>query len=214
MDLKGGDDRVKWKPRSSPRLKEHNFERRNFLNKGGEIMFQAKFNKIIIFIFILIISIFSFTNSVYAKASEPYKSNAIFLEVVGQSVGFFSLNTDYRFHPNFTFRAGFGISLGFTVPVSINFITGKESSHHLEIGTGVTYAKGLGKAEGLVPTAVFGYRYQPREGGLMFRLSFTPCLAINKSTGIDRSGYVETYYNVEFFPLAGISIGYCFKKNK
>ncbi len=38
-------------------------------------------------------------------------------------------------------------SFGYTIPISINFISGKEISHHLKTGIGVTYLLGLNQVE-------------------------------------------------------------------
>ncbi|MFN3306757.1 MAG: hypothetical protein ACK42Z_06190 [Candidatus Kapaibacteriota bacterium] len=110
--------------------------------------------------------------------SKPYdrefKSDAIFIELVGQTVGFFSVNVDHRFHPNFTFRIGLGLSLGYTIPISLNYITDNNSSHDFEFGLGLTYGKlafinifggSSDPQDVLIPTAFIGYRYQPKKGG-------------------------------------------------
>ncbi|MEO0162125.1 MAG: hypothetical protein ABIL74_07620 [candidate division WOR-3 bacterium] len=149
--------------------------------------------------------------------NEIHKSNTIFIEAVGQSVGFFSLNYDHRVHPNFTFRVGLGVSLGYTVPISANFITGIETSHHFEVGVGLTYGRIISLLADevddiiLVPTGVLGYRYQPKNGGFVFRGGFTPWVPIDKDTYIDRfTGETRTEYHFGFFPMVGISGGYCF----
>ncbi len=150
--------------------------------------------------------------------NEKYKSNTIYIEIVGQSVGLFSLNGDYRFHPNFTFRIGFGWAIfGYSVPTSINVITQAKKSHHLEVGLGPVYLEGASlfggeRSREIVLTGFLGYRYQPKDGGLVLRIGFTPWLDIDKSKVIDpgpRKEDIKYYY--ELFPVGGISIGYCFR---
>ncbi len=88
-----------------------------------------------------------------------------------------SVNLDYRFHPNLSFRLGASwMIFGFGFPFMLNFLTGgKEASHHLEFGSGVVPVVGGINGSKLVyyETLTLGYRYQPRKGGLLFRVSFT-----------------------------------------
>ncbi len=164
--------------------------------------------------------IYLFGVSLLSKPNDNgFKDNAVFIELVGQTVGFFSINVDYRYNPNFSFRIGFGLSLGYTIPISLNYISHENLSHHFEFGLGLTYGKFAtinifgGSSEpvdALIPTAFIGYRYQPKKGGLFFRVGFTPWFRINKSTNFDREGGYTTKYNIEFIPVGGISLGYCF----
>ena len=99
-----------------------------------------------------------------------------------------------------------------TIPVTISKLFG-ESNHKFEVGAGATIYRVSASASyndpfvqnafgsdklkanttGIIPTAVLGYRYQPKDGGIMFKASFTPM-----------------YSNGTFLPWAGLSVGYSF----
>ncbi len=131
----------------------------------------------------------------HLKPSD-FAKEAWYIEVFGNTfVG--SVNIDYRFHPNFNLRFGASYMIfGFGFPIMLNFITGKESPHHLELGAGiVSFIGGSGEITfGTFQTLTFGYRYQPKKGGVVFRISFTPLFNFP-----DKG---------EVWPWAGISIGY------
>jgi hypothetical protein len=66
------------------------------------------------------------------------------------------------------------------------------SSSHLELGAGFLYVldspnalPGNKKNERFVPTMTLGYRFQPWDGGFVFRLGITPLF---NSSGIAWSG--------------------------
>ncbi len=72
------------------------------------------------------------------ESDSIFNSNSIYIELFGQGIGL-SLNADYRFQPNLTFRAGLSyLIFGYGIPLSLNYLTGKNSSHHLELGLGIT----------------------------------------------------------------------------
>ncbi len=156
-----------------------------------------------------------FSEKTNIKNGDEIKRNTLFFELFGQGIGV-SANTDYRFHPNLTFRAGLSyLIFGYGIPLSLNYITGANSSHHLELGLGITFGAGASIFGGSLvsfyfPTANFGYRYQPKNGGFVFRISFTPLFSIEKSRNVSReTGAVESYDQVVITPLVGISLGYC-----
>ena len=72
----------------------------------------------------------------------------------------------------------------------ISYLAGDESDH-LELGIGLmpVLSPGMGDTK-VIGTATLGYRYQPREGGTIFRIGFTPL-----------------YFFDHFFPWLGISVG-------
>jgi len=119
-------------------------------------------------------------------------ANAIFLEYGGP--GLVSINYDSRFSKG---QNGFGARIGIgapfiafeesrtlLVPMAINYVVGKETSHHLELGAGVSIAVPLF----IVPTKSFkwnntfghlniGYRYQPVKNGVFFRAALNPAFS-------------------------------------
>lgn len=111
--------------------------------------------------------------------TPDFSTLAWYIEALGNAV-IGSVNLDYRFHPNLSFRLGASwMIFGFGFPVMLNFLTdGKEVSHHLEIGAGAVPVIGGINGSKLVhyETLTLGYRYQPKKGGFLFRVSFTPLL--------------------------------------
>ncbi|MFN8428493.1 MAG: hypothetical protein U0V04_00800 [Spirosomataceae bacterium] len=135
----------------------------------------------------------------------------------------------------------------FGVPVSYNYILG-EKNHHLELGLGITgmYIRSrifrvhirVIDANGSTETNHYeshrndiytyftpkiGYRFKKNNGGLFFRLTFTPILpGINRIGGVEDENFNiarETHYfksaaflKTKFYPWVGISIGRTLKK--
>ena len=139
--------------------------------------------------------------------------NTIFLEALGNGI-LYSFNYDRVLSELFSVRVGYSsfdaalltVRLeATTIPVLINFIPG-EGNHRLELGMGVdiiprydriegqlfTAKIDEGKFTGVVFTSTIGYRYQPQDGGMNFRICLTPV--------IGRVGFLS----------AGISFGYSF----
>ncbi|MEN3038534.1 MAG: hypothetical protein ABDI07_05160 [Candidatus Kryptonium sp.] len=76
-------------------------------------------------------------------SEEKYAKSSHFIELLGQGITI-SGNYDYRFRQNLTFRIGLGfLPAPFfiipLIPATINFLTGTETSHHLELGVGATF---------------------------------------------------------------------------
>lgn len=131
--------------------------------------------------------------------------SSIYLELLGQG-GLYSLNYDLKVSPKISLRAGISVwgfkSIDFiffqmnefkfrSFPIMVNYLPGKRSSR-LELGLGImpTYiSTGGGSVFYLIhsdePTkeTIFplvgniGYRYQPEDGGIMFRAGLTPSLS-------------------------------------
>lgn len=144
----------------------------------------------------------------------PLKRNAVYFETFGQG-GLYSFNYDYRIREDLSLRAGFstwGFSLFFNkfqftgFPVMFNYLSGKRNSH-LEAGLGgiiatVSYKsggynpffvmEGQGSSTAIIGTATLGYRFQPPQGGFVFRAGLTPFFADG------------------FRLFAGASVGYAF----
>jgi hypothetical protein len=141
---------------------------------------------------IIILSIFLFYTSPIYPQQRP---NSIYLELLG-SGGVYSINYDRLFTPNIGGRIGFSyLSLDkdfiipevtmYFFPLSFNYFVGNGSSK-LEFGVGMTFVTGqfdwFGlKGSGSIVIANFniGYRYQPVDGGLLFRIGFNPVVTPN-----------------------------------
>jgi len=161
----------------------------------------------------------------FAQSGTATKSkSSVYLEV-GGAAGLWSLNYDrelWEINENFRLhgRAGLGMYSEFNgagfpdviIPISSMIIWGN-STHRVETGGGITYYNwtlrdplkpdGFSRRSDLLGHLILGYRFQKLEGGLMFRVTYTPVI-INDS-------------NNPFEHWAGGSIGYTFKtklKNK
>ena len=147
--------------------------------------------------------------------------SSIYLEL-GGAAGLWSMNYDrelWGINENFRLhgRVGLGVYSEFNgagfpdvmIPVSGIVLCGK-SKHRLEAGGGITYynwtlrdalkADGFSRRSDLLGHLILGYRFQKLEGGLMFRVTYTPI--------------INNYSNKPFEHWAGGSIGYTFKIKK
>jgi hypothetical protein len=142
--------------------------------------------------------------------ASQVKAKNVYLEVGGAGLAI-SLNYDSRFGDQ---RDGWGYNIGVggfisggnkvvTVPFQLNFLIGNSSSF-IEAGGGATFLHSTGDTKGktwqfdnitgFVATGSIGYRYQPEQKGISFRVAFTPIL-----------------YDEGIIPAGGISVGYTFK---
>jgi hypothetical protein len=141
--------------------------------------------------------------SLNAENKDTHSKNNVYVECLGNGL-LYSFNYEYMPQDNFSARIGAGyladtetsVAL---IPVMGNYLM-RESSHRFELGAGATIIliDGKGeymkqKASAAIPTLTAGYRYQPREGGMIFRAGFTPLFG--KDT---------------FVPSVGLSIGQSF----
>ncbi|KEO74114.1 hypothetical protein [Anditalea andensis] len=145
-------------------------------------------------------------------SQELQANRALFIEGLGNGLTY-SLNYDTRFGPGPNGLGGRG-GIGFisvqgvnitSVPFVLNYLLGY-SGHYVEFGIGATIlAIGTGeegaisrsefdRATGIGATLSLGYRYQPLDGGLMFRAGLAPIF--------DRTG------SLPFWPQ--VSLGYAF----
>ena len=151
--------------------------------------------------------------------SETAEKSSVYLELGGVA-GLWSLNYDRElWEINESLRLNGKVGLGMfsefngagfpdvIAPVSGMILWGKR--HKVEAGGGVTYVNwtlrhilvdgtvGFNRKSDLLGHLILGYRFQKLEGGLMFRINYTPII-IN-------------YSNKPFEHWAGGSIGYTFK---
>ena len=145
-------------------------------------------------------------------ASAQEARNAAYVELGGSAI-VLSANYERRFAPQWYGRIGLSVvtseseSTGDTdttlvVPLTASYLTRPASNHHFEAGGGITIAGGdrqdlfdSADTEGDFSTAVItgiaGYRYQPPDGGFVFRAVFTPVAG-----------------GGDFLPWFGVSFGY------
>ena len=142
-----------------------------------------------------------------AAAQEPAGDstarNAVYVEALGNGL-VYSLNYEREVAPRWWLRLGAGwVGSGGAFPVTASYLAGT-APHHLEIGAGPLLvvwpdfgdeAGDLGSTGGtsLLGTGTVGYRYQPQEGGLMFRIGATPVFSLEG-----------------LLVWAGVSLGYAF----
>jgi hypothetical protein len=152
-------------------------------------------NKIIITLVALFTTSITFSQtakSVYVEAGGP---------------GIASMNFDTRFtnkEDGIGGRIGVGgFKIGGTgavfVPVGINYITSKDNKNYFEIGAGATYVSASADFNSELFQKTFGhttvgYRYQPKNGGFVFRATITPIFG---------KGFFVPYYGA-------LSVGYKF----
>jgi len=161
----------------------------------------------------LLIAVGLFLSTIICSYSQDLSANrAIFLEGLGNGLTY-SLNYDTRFGPGAAGLGGRG-GIGFfqvqgvnitSLPFVLNYLLGN-NSHYFEFGVGATILTfgtrnngsisraELDRATGIGATLSLGYRYQPMDGGLMFRAGLAPIF--------DRTG------TLPFWPQ--ISVGYAF----
>lgn len=141
-----------------------------------------------------------------------FARNSVFVELLGNGI-LYTLNYDHKFFDHVSARiGGTFISLSGSansvddrvsvvlVPIMINYLVGNGNSR-LELGAGAILGRinanvdnetvnGIGNG-GF--TGTIGYRLQPRNGGFLFRIGFTPII----SAGL-------------FQPWGGLSLGATF----
>jgi hypothetical protein len=138
-------------------------------------------------------------------ASFSQTAKSVYVEAGGP--GLLSMNFDTRFtkrEDGIGGRVGVGgFKIGGTgavfVPVGINYITSKDNKNYFEIGAGATYVSASADYNSELFEETFGhttigYRYQPKNGGVVFRAAITPVFG---------KGFFVPYYG-------GVSIGYKF----
>lgn len=161
--------------------------------------------KVMIFVFILISAADSFAQNDTLRQDYSFKRHSVYAELLGSSINY-SLNYDYLFgihEDNIKFAAGVGTGFSILPPFYLgvylipeaNFLFGKKS-HFLETGAALMISSVFNKYDyvTLIPSARIGYRYQPRKGGFLFRIGYTPFLMGDEI----------------FYIYGGVSFGYVF----
>lgn len=161
---------------------------------------------------------FAFTGACRCQETESdFCRNAIYVEIFGPGL-LYSINYDRLITRHTSLRAGVSKwsfpaffflvngSIDFTgFPVTLNYLAG-EGNSRLELGAGIVpmlvsldgeeifFGESVrGRATAVLGTASVGYRYQPMDGGFVFRIGFTPVFNFDK-----------------VFPTGGLSVGVAF----
>lgn len=138
--------------------------------------------------------------------------NVVYIELLGNGAYLYSLNYERNVYRSVWGRIGgsYGtiiFSPVVTFPTGISYLIGREGNY-FEIGLGATFVYikdnsfDLFNDEdteeshfGVSPTGTLGYRYQPMQNDLFFKIAFTP--------------FISTLTH-KFVPFGGISFGYSF----
>jgi len=146
------------------------------------------------------------------EQKTQFRRNAIYFEFGGQGI-LYSINYECRIRPHIILRAGFSSwsikgdlffiqieKFEYTAfPLMVNYLTGVKQSSHLEVGVGMISAFTSGRGSFLymnsnsasesllIATASLGYRYQPKDGGFVFRAVIAPI--INNNDAILTAGF-------------------------
>lgn len=149
-----------------------------------------------------------------AQSAPPAARNAVYVELLGNGI-VYSVNYDRLITPNVSARVGVSAATAedgegdratiITAPVTASYLWGRGNSK-FETGIGVLVASAsledlgddldIGDDVGdtsVLGTATLGYRYQPADGGFVFRAGLTPIFTTDS-----------------FVPWFGVSFGYAF----
>jgi len=134
-----------------------------------------------------------FPQNTFGQMDKEGSNHGVFLEFLGNGI-FYSVNYDTRFSKKVD---GFGGKVGFgyiavdgdhysSFPFLVNYLFGNKG-HFFEIGAGANYlvtdyqngggvidSPEIAKWEGWSGSISLGYRYQPVDGGFLFRAGLTP----------------------------------------
>jgi len=162
-------------------------------------------------IFILFV-IFTSTQTSFSQGNKDttqIKRNSLYIEI-GGNTGSYSINYDLIIcHKNnfkLTGRVGFSIlptnTCPTVFPIELNGLYGK-TKQYFEYGIGyspiIYLGKNKEKSSDLI-LARLGYRYQKTDGGLFFRIGFTPII----------KNADDEFGQFRFTPWFGVSIGKTF----
>ena len=185
------------------------------------------------------------TLSLSAISQNQMNSFALTVDILGNG-GLYSVNGEYKIGKINNFqvnaRAGFGYyqtnNYEFVgVPIGLNLLTGTKN-HHLELGLGASYVKGLPfphqtgnliESEGIYFVPSIGYRFDKLTKGLIFKVNYSPFIGVfnlfSEEKYIDKliqtsngsltreeilAGYIPHYSLENRFGYFGITIGYRF----
>jgi hypothetical protein len=166
-----------------------------------------------------ILSLFLFL-SIATQSRAQEAANTLHFELLGNGL-LYSINYDRLFSHSFSGRIGYmylsadatsedltdpkvtvSISL---FPITASYLAGA-GNHRLEIGGGPVFAlvsaevndgvQGVSGSGLATLTGIFGYRYQPADGGFNFRIAFTPAIVVHGDE--------------PFLPWGGMSFGYSY----
>ena len=176
------------------------------VEKGVATLPKVRSLKVISLALILLLTSVPASAQSTKDGETHFARNAVYLEALGPGV-FYSFNYERRLTEIMSLRGGFTAWNGLVgFPLMVNGLLGQDEDY-FEIGVGLVpgytpisllpsrsfIIRGTGN-EVVYGTATLGYRYQPHDGGLLFRISFTPIFERHNT----------------FMSWGGISAGYAF----
>jgi len=136
------------------------------------------------------------------------KNNVLYLELGGSAANILSVNYERSIGSNFSLRIGYssfrmGDARLTTLPLMAHYLLPLfSSSNNLDVGLGLLAVRikggrgtvfGLDAAGGLGVTGFIGYRYQPKDGGLVFKIGVAPVLLRGHSIGLLGLGFGQSF---------------------
>ncbi len=172
--------------------------------------------------FLLLLCIHSVVLAQKSGNFHVYDKNTIFVEILGNS-GSLSLNYDRLFFQSQQLKIAGRIGYAYLpikfaisgVPLEISVLLSASGNHHVELGTGLSYIKGLDSENSIsdfigekeyiseslyVPFRV-GYRYQRKNGGIFLKAGIVPMVSIYE---------FNTYFHKKSHVWFGLGLGYSF----
>lgn len=144
------------------------------------------------------------------KDPRQFRKNTLFIEILGNGATF-TLNYDRLLVQNKGFKVAGRIGYSVlpklleitSIPIEISLLISDQGNHHLEIGSGLSYIKGL-KTENVIVDFTgsskyiseslyipfrIGYRYQRQRGRLFLKAGVVPMVSINEFENKFKRGY-------------------------
>jgi hypothetical protein len=112
-----------------------------------------------------------------ASGSTPYRRHSLFIEVMLLFAASANVSYDYRFLDRLSARIGFGTapflgrdSTPLGIPLMIDYLGGGGNGY-FEAGGGIILPLNYST---IYPTMSIGYRHQPVDGGITWRIAWRP----------------------------------------
>ncbi len=165
-----------------------------------------------------------FIISLVAKSSgAQIAKNTVYLEFLGNG-GLYSINFDRILVDAEKFKISSSIGYGSYpneniegIPFEVNFLFGHK--HYFELGTGISYIKGLTQVEpdhsyGVISSTIYntyriGYRYQKDVKGFFFKVAVIPFVRV-----YEYEEFFKSDPDKAFFLSLGAAVGYSFNLRK
>ena len=181
---------------------------------------QMKFGSLFVVILMLVMDENAFSQE------SSFKGPVVYLEVAGAGFNTYNANVEHLIFSKSIWyvngRVGFGYSSydgdsDYQIPLGVNVYHGNRNSHP-ELGLYLTYSSShynnKNRYEYVINTLHFvpsaSYRFQRKNGGVFFRVSYAPGIKLKEFT--DPSPWMGT--SKSFFHSFGVALGYYFNKSQ